>query len=122
MTGSVYASVVLSDSEFTFLGKRWMQPFVHFPIVFFFLYTALHNRRKFSSNFLVFHTQEVFYRAFLLLNCFHNSVNFILDKVSKFDIQLGINYFFSRFFFDFCKIYIEHRIKSVDYGKLILTE
>ena len=38
------------------LGKKRIKPFVHFSIVFR-LYTALHNQRNISTNFLVFHNR-----------------------------------------------------------------
>ena len=45
-----YASVVLSDSEITFLGERKDVTFHPF------LFRVLHNWRSMSSNFLVFQT------------------------------------------------------------------
>ena len=42
-----------------FLGRRKMQPLVHFSIMFW-LYTALHYQSNRSSNFLVFHTSGGF--------------------------------------------------------------
>ena len=55
-----YVSVVLSDSEVAFFGKRVeIQPIVHFSIVFW-LKTALHNRVSMSSIFIVFHSPGVF--------------------------------------------------------------
>ena len=46
-----YTSVVLSDSEITFLEKGKMQPFDHFYILSCLL-TVFHNSRRMSSNFL----------------------------------------------------------------------
>ena len=54
-SSKIYTSVVLCDSEVTFLRERRMQHFVHFSIAFGF-YTALHNRRNTFKNFLVFLT------------------------------------------------------------------
>ena len=46
-------SFVLMILKLPFLRKRWMQPFVHFSIVFC-LYIVLHNWESRSSNFFVF--------------------------------------------------------------------
>ena len=51
------ASVVLSDSKVTLLGKRFHLFFFHFSFMFC-LYTMLHNLRSMLKNFFVFHTSE----------------------------------------------------------------